>query len=135
MEIVLKNTAEERQKVVAALEQFRSENALPPKAIQAADLVLEEHLTNILNHGYADGFVHEIIVRLAADKQWLEIEIEDDGQPFDPTARPEVDLSVPLEQRPIGGLGVHLMRRFIDELEYRRIANKNVLRMRKRLVE
>jgi serine/threonine-protein kinase RsbW len=46
---------------------------------------------------------------------------------------PEVDTTVPLEQRPIGGLGIHLMRRFMDEIEYRSDGGKNVLRMRKRL--
>ena len=133
MEIILKNKAEERQKLLAALEQFALAHHLPPKALQAADLALEEHLTNVLNHAYSDRLAHEIIVRLSADEQWLQIEVEDDGQPFDPTARPEVDLSIPLEKRPIGGLGVHLMRRFMDELEYRRVADRNVLRMRKRL--
>jgi len=59
--------------------------------------------------------------------------VEDDGKPFDPTQAPVVDTSLPLEKKPIGGLGIHLIRRAMDEMSYRRQANRNVLRMVKRL--
>jgi hypothetical protein len=55
------------------------------------------------------------------------------GKPFNPLKNPEVNTAIPLEQRPVGGLGIHLMRRFMDELEYRRESGQNVLTMRKHL--
>jgi serine/threonine-protein kinase RsbW len=61
------------------------------------------------------------------------VSVEDEGKPFDPLSVPAVDTSIPLTKKPIGGLGIHLMRQFIDELSYARESGKNVLRMRKQL--
>ena len=58
-------------------------------------------------------------------------EIIDNGRAFDPTAAPAPDLSLPLEQRDPGGLGIHLMRRMIDRVEYRRAGGENRLRLEK----
>ncbi len=102
--------------------------------MQAADLALEEHLTNIINYGYTDTRPHRVSVRFALEEGFLVIEVEDNGKPFNPLDSPKVDTSLPLDQKPLGGLGVHLIRSVMDELQYRRDANKNVLRMRKRLV-
>ena len=133
LEIILKNQPGETQRLFPALEQFATEHALPAKAVQAADLALEEHVTNVLNHGYTDGAVHEISVRFSCIDRVFEIQVEDDGRPFNPLEQPEVDTSIPLEERPVGGLGVHLMRKFMDALEYQRVGERNVLRMTKRL--
>ena len=133
MEIILKNTPEERQRLVKALESFALEHHLPDKAVQAADLALEEHLTNVFTHGYEDETETQAIVRLTRQGEWLQIEVEDNGRAYNPLARPPVDTSLPLEQRPIGGLGIELIRRFMDELNYRRDKDRNILVMRKRL--
>lgn len=132
MQIVLKNQASERQKVARALEQFSYDHKLPADVVRAADLALEEHLTNLMNYGFPDNQEHTIEVRFTLSSDFI-IEVEDDGLPFNPLEMPEVDTTVPLEQRPVGGLGIHLMRRFMDDLEYHRKGGKNVLRMQKRL--
>lgn len=133
VEIVLKNRAEERPRLVEALGKFAQEHQLATTVVQASDLALEEHLTNILNYAYEDDCLHEIRVRLALDRDSLTIEVEDDGKPFNPLGRSDVDTTAPLEGRPIGGLGIHLIRKFMDDVQYRRQGEKNVLRMRKRL--
>lgn len=133
MEIVLKNQPVEKQRLLKALEAFAADHHLPDKAVQAADLALEEHLTNVLNYAYADTAIHEIRVRFTCDERWFQIEVEDDGRVFNPLDQPQVDTSVPLEQRPVGGLGIHLMRQFMDGLDYRRENGRNILRMTKRL--
>jgi anti-sigma regulatory factor (Ser/Thr protein kinase) len=133
LEIVLKNRPKEKPRLLRAFEAFAAEHRLPAKARQAADLALEEHVTNVLNYAYADSALHEIRVRLSCDEHVLHVEIEDDGQAFNPLAVPPVDTSIPLEQRPLGGLGIHLMRQFMDALEYRREGGRNILRMTKRL--
>ena len=133
MEIVLTNRPEEKPRLFRALEAFAAEHRLPAKVLQAADLVLEEHVTNVLQYAYADTALHEIRVRLSCDEGALHVEVEDDGRAFNPLEAPPVDTSIPLEERSIGGLGIHLMRRFMDTLDYRREGSRNILRMTKRL--
>lgn len=106
---------------------------MPTSAQQAADLALEEHLTNILSYGYESGSARQVVVRIETDAEWLRAEVEDDGRPHNPLAQPPVDTSVPLHEKPIGGLGIHLIRQAMDELSYSHEAGKNVLRMKKRL--
>jgi len=134
LELILQNRPEEKQRLLSALEEFARQHHLAPAVLRAADLALEEHLTNVLNYAYEDAAPHEIRIRLTLDNQRLQIEVEDDGRPYDPLSHPPVDTSVPLEQKPIGGLGIHLIRSVMDEVDYRREAGKNILRMRKRLV-
>lgn len=134
VEVLLTNKPGDRQRLVEQLQAFAREVQLPKAALQAADLALEEHLTNVINYGYEDNRTHEILVRLEIEAGALLVEVFDDGHPFNPLQRPEVDTTVPLDEKPIGGLGVHLMRRFMDELDYRREDGKNVFRMRKKLI-
>ena len=133
MDLVLKNTVEEKQRVLPVLEEFARKHQLPPKVLQAVDLALEEHLTNLLSYAYDDTAPHDIVVRLTIEDCWLQIEVEDDGRPFNPLSQPPVDTSVPLAEKPIGGLGIHLIRKLMDETDYRREASKNILRLRKQI--
>jgi anti-sigma regulatory factor (Ser/Thr protein kinase) len=96
-------------------------------------LAIEEHLTNILSYGYEPGATPHVVIRMETDAEWLRVQVEDNGKPYDPLATPPVDTSIPLEEKPIGGLGVHLMRQVMDELSFAREAGKNVIRMGKRL--
>jgi len=59
--------------------------------------------------------------------------VEDDARPFNPLERAPVDTTVPLDQKPLGGLGIHMIRHSMDELEYRRDGGRNILTMRKRI--
>lgn len=133
VEVVLTNQPGERQRLVALLEAFAREVQLPKPALQAADLALEEHLTNVISYGFPDTSSREILVRLEVQSGVLLVEVQDNGLPFNPLDRPEVDTTVPLDEKPIGGLGLHLIRHFMDELDYRREGGKNVFRMRKKL--
>jgi anti-sigma regulatory factor (Ser/Thr protein kinase) len=133
LQVVLKNQSGEKHKLLAALQAFARDNNLPAKVLQAADLALEELVTNVMEYAYDDARAHEILIRLDIDQGSLLIEVEDDGKPFNPLLNPEVDTSVPMDEKPIGGLGIHLIRRFMDEVNYRREAGKNILSMRKRL--
>ena len=133
MQIVLDGQPAERASVVRGLEEFCREHQIPKQVMNAADVALEEHLTNVLNYGYEAGAPHRVVVDLKSDNGCLCVAVEDDGKPYDPLARPPVDTSLPLAEKPIGGLGVHLMRQFMDELSYARETGKNVLRMRKRI--
>jgi anti-sigma regulatory factor (Ser/Thr protein kinase) len=133
LQVVLKNQSGEKHKLLAALQDFARANRLPATVLQAADLALEELVTNVMEYAYDDARTHEILIRLDIDQGSLLIEVEDDGKPFNPLLNPEIDTSIPLDEKPIGGLGIHLIRRFMDEVNYRREAGKNILSMRKRL--
>ena len=93
-------------------------------------ILLEELLTNLVKYGYPDRAEPgraEIV--LALDGSRLEIEFIDDGCAFDPLAGPLPNLDEPLEARPIGGLGLHLLRSLTDVVRYERRNNKNVIRL------
>jgi len=95
-------------------------------------LVLEEAVANVIQHGLCGSPPpHRITVRLDVDADSVAAEVTDNGSPFDPTSAPPPDLSLPLEQRPPGGLGIHLMREMMDGLDYRRSGDSNILRLRK----
>lgn len=95
-------------------------------------LALEEAVMNVITHAFEGlGSPHRIIVRLDITPAMLAAEVVDNGHPFDPTAAPDPDLSLPIEQRHPGGLGIHLMRGMMDRLEYRRSEGHNILRLEK----
>jgi len=134
MEIRAKNDLSEIERVSQFATEFGERVGLPERIIFAMNLALEEILVNIINYGYEDGGVHDIRVRLAIDGAGaLVIEVEDDARPFDPTSMPDVDLEQSLEDRNIGGLGIHLVRTLFDDFEYhRREPHGNLLVLKKR---
>jgi anti-sigma regulatory factor (Ser/Thr protein kinase) len=132
LEIILTGQPGERQRLVEAFEDFCRHNAIPDSTRQAVDVSLEEHLTNVFTHGYRSGAQALVKVRLEKNANALQVEVSDHAWAFDPLTVPPVDTSVPLEQKPIGGLGLHLIRLNMDELSYERCGEENVFRMVKR---
>lgn len=133
LELTLVNRAAEVSRVQDSLEKFARVHEIPDRKLHEVQLALEEHLTNITRYGHKDDSEHSIkvVIELAASE--LEIRVEDDGCPFNPLEQPTPDLSKPIEERPIGGMGIHMMRNSLDELKYRRVGGKNLLTMIKRL--
>ncbi len=130
--IVLKNDLSEIAKVHPALENFGQRCSLSPKTLFEINLILEEVLANIISYAYGDNQWHEIVVRADIGSDELVIEVEDDGRPFNPLQIPPPDLERPLEQRKVGGLGLHLVRELTSSIEYTRREDKNHLVMRKK---
>ena len=93
---------------------------MPDSARHAADLALEEHLTNVMNYGFCEGEERWISIKLGVNENALLARIADKGKAYNPLSRPPVDTSVSLEDKPIGGLGIHLMKQMMDELTYAR---------------
>ncbi len=93
-------------------------------------LALEELLSNVIRHGYDDPGAHEISVCLRVVDGSVELEIADDGKAFDPRSAPQVDVLTPLGDRPVGGLGLHLLRRMIGDIRYERDGGQNRVRLR-----
>lgn len=97
------------------------------------DLVLEELVLNIISYGFPDGRWGHIEVEIRQQGEALLISVEDDGIPFDPFAQAEPDLTRPLEERDIGGLGIHFARSLMDAHSYRWEAGRNCVELRKSL--
>jgi anti-sigma regulatory factor (Ser/Thr protein kinase) len=93
-------------------------------------LALEEAIANVINHGLpGSSQPHRLAVRLEIDSDTVTAQVIDNGPPFDPTRIPPPDLSLPLEERQPGGLGIHLMRELMDGFDYRRASDSNILRL------
>lgn len=110
----------------AAVEEFASANALPMKAAYALDLVLEEIVTNIVKYGDGGGST-TVDVRVSRDGDTLKGAVRDNAAPFDPLARGPVDVNREIDDREVGGLGIHLVKSMTDSLTYAFENGQNVL--------
>ncbi|MYE11019.1 MAG: ATP-binding protein [Gammaproteobacteria bacterium] len=118
------------------IEAFCNAQAWPADVVFQIGLVVEELGINVVNYAYEDGAEHEFSISVTSDDGSLTLEIVDGGQAFDPLEdAPEPDLDASLEDRPIGGLGVYLVRTIMDELSYRREDGHNRLTAIKRRPE
>ncbi|MDD5495772.1 MAG: SpoIIE family protein phosphatase [Candidatus Omnitrophica bacterium] len=128
--IVLKNSLSEIKKMATSIAEFGKEKNLPPDRINDATLVLEEAINNVVSYGYGDAKEHTIIIDVDLAGDGLSLRVQDDARPFNPLEVTPPDIHAPLESRRVGGLGIHLMRNFTDNLEYKREDGKNILTMR-----
>ena len=96
------------------------------------NLAIEEAVVNVMSYAFPDGVRSTILLEVVADDETITFELRDDGIPFDPTKVEEVDVTLPVEKRGIGGLGIHLIRHYMDSVSYERRDNQNVLTMKKK---
>jgi anti-sigma regulatory factor (Ser/Thr protein kinase) len=130
--VELKNNLTEIGRMSETIDEFCTSNKLPPDTGFALNLSLEEVLTNIIKYAYDDNDEHIIIVRLYINRGQVYIEVEDDGKPFNPLEVETPDIHKPIEERPIGGLGIHLVKNHMDFLDYKRNGDRNLLIMAKK---
>ena len=114
-----------------AASQWLADRKAPPPVHYLANLAIEELVTNCIKYGYEDAGDHIIEVKLQILGNELAITVTDDGRPFNPLELPAPDLNLPLQDRPIGGLGIHLLRRMSDHMDYIRVAGRNRVTLRK----
>ena len=107
---------------------------LDDSASMQMNLALEEAVANIINYAYPKGVEGNILIEAEANDVRLKFTITDHGRPFDPTAKEEADTTLTVEERPIGGLGIFLVRQLMDSINYERVDDKNVLTLRKKLL-
>ena len=124
---------EELDGLAASVENFAHEQEWPDELTFQVHLVLEELWLNVVNHGHLSAGYHAVDIELTSDAESLTIEMIDDGMPFNPLENaPVPDVNAALDDRSIGGLGVHLVRTMMDELRYSREEGKNHLILVKR---
>ena len=97
------------------------------------NLAIEEAVVNVMTYAYPAGVKGDVDIEAFADDKYLKIVIRDRGKAFDPTAQEEADTTLSAEERPIGGLGIHLVRQLMDTIDYRREDGLNVLTLCKKL--
>ncbi|MEO8602268.1 MAG: ATP-binding protein [bacterium] len=134
-EITLRTDLAELARLAAFVEQFADEAALAVAVAFQLNLVLDELVTNSIDYGHAEATRGSATIHLRLERvaDVVEVDLIDEGLAFDPRTLPEPNLDAPLAERPIGGLGIHLVRRYVDEFDYRREGGRNHIRLRKRL--
>ncbi|MHC5027422.1 MAG: ATP-binding SpoIIE family protein phosphatase [Planctomycetota bacterium] len=108
---------------------FADETGMPIEIRRHINMVFDELLNNIVSYGFEDERDHAIEVRVSLERQRLVIEILDDGQPFNPFSQESPDTTLPLEERQIGGLGIHLVQKVMDQVSYERRIDKNLVKL------
>ncbi len=113
-----------------SLAAYLDEQGVDPEMRSTAELALEEVVTNVIKYAYDNEDLHEISLTAHRGPAGLVLRVEDDGRAFNPLDVPPPDPEKPFEDREEGGLGIHLLRRFAEKLEYQRFDGRNILTVR-----
>jgi serine/threonine-protein kinase RsbW len=120
--------------VNAAFAGFATAHALPAEVQRSVSVALDELIANALSHGRTGRDPCSVTVEMELDHERLTVIVTDDGTPFDPFGRDAPDTTLSVEERPIGGLGIHLVGQLMDEVSYQRRDGHNVVVLVKELV-
>lgn len=126
-QIVIENDLTEIATVTGAFESFAASCGLPPNVVNRFSLIFDEMLSNIIFYGFPDRGRHEITIAMRRHGAKLCVTITDDGIPFDPLSAAMPNMELPLEEREIAGLGIHLVRNLVHSAQYRRQDGRNIV--------
>ncbi len=115
------------------MERVATAAGLDPAMTMSLNLALEEAVTNVIMYAYPKGTEGPVDIDATLDGGELCFVLSDSGTPFDPTAAPEADISLGVEERPIGGLGIFLVRKIMDQVTYQYTGGRNTLKMLKKI--
>jgi serine/threonine-protein kinase RsbW len=133
LELRIANRLEEIARVHRAVDSLAERLGLDPGTRRQLNVIFDELLNNTISYGYDDDREHEIAITITVSGGRLRAAISDDGRPFNPLERASPDTSLPADARPIGGLGVHLVRHLVDHVSYERRGATNVVLLEKQL--
>ena len=128
---VLENRMAEIERLHRAFGEFATRHSIATKVVREVNLACDELLNNVISYAYRDDHEHKISVRAVLLTDRLVLTFEDDGIPFNPFTAKTPDTGLSLEEREIGGLGIHLTRSLMDKVSYRRRTNTNVVTVTK----
>ena len=131
--LILHNDIQQIPQLAHFVEAIAEEKHLDQPLAMGINLALEEAVTNVIMYAYPEGADGLVDIEAILRKESLDFIITDSGQPFDPTAAPVADITLGVEDRPIGGLGIYLVRNIMDTVRYERTDGKNVLSMTKKI--
>ncbi len=127
--VKIPNKISQMPKVIEHFEAFAAGNDISLAVIQKFNIVLDELLNNIISYAFTDGGEHNILVNFQLKYLRLIITIEDDGAPFNPFRNESPDTELPIAERNLGGLGVHIVKNLVDEYHYIRQSNRNIINL------
>jgi anti-sigma regulatory factor (Ser/Thr protein kinase) len=129
MDFEIKNDLAEIESLTEAIASYYRDHGIAETVCYDVRLAIEEAVSNTIKYGYQDHQAHIIHVHARLEETTLVLEIEDDGAPFNPLEAPAPDLTLSVEEKPIGHLGIYLLRSVMDQVDYKRTGSKNILRM------
>ena len=129
----LHNDLSELDTLEEKLDEFCQKLGVTTKCFCEINLALEELFTNIISYGFSDNSEHQIKFTISHDDKTVTMRIEDDGEPFNPVEEEAPDIQCPIEDRKIGGLGIHLIKNVMDDVKYKRQNGKNLLILKKKI--
>ncbi len=126
-QMILPGVVESLEELCDFLDRIAEKAGLDAKTLGKLHLAVDEMATNVVTHGYEEqGLTGDLIVSAEITPEALTVTLEDTSLPFDPRAlEPPASLDQPLEERPIGGLGIYLMRKSVDRYDYAYVDGKN----------
>lgn len=133
LELEISSELDAIDEVNARFNAFAGVHLVPAGARRTFNIAFDDLLNNIITYAYGGASDRSIDVRVEITRAHLEAALSDDGPSFDPFARPAPDVDLDLDERELGGLGIHLVRSLMDEVSYRRESDKNVVVLRKYL--
>ncbi|WP_374332020.1 ATP-binding protein [Aestuariivirga sp.] len=133
LDMALVNDVQEVARVIDRLEEFGAANGIPTEQSLRFGMALDELITNIVSYGLKDRRDGTITLAIEHRDGVLHAELADDGPPFDPLATNTVPPQGDIETREVGGLGLTLVKSFMDRLDYRRVDGFNRLTMEMKL--
>ena len=98
-------------------------------------LAVEEAVVNVISYAYPTGVEGTVEIQMMTDGQCLKVIITDSGIPFDPTLKEDIDITLSVEERQIGGVGIHLLREIMDSVNYEHLNGRNTLTLKKLINE
>jgi anti-sigma regulatory factor (Ser/Thr protein kinase) len=129
----LKNDLSELEQLCQTCEEIGRDINISDKTIFEMNLALDELFTNIISYGFSDQQDHTIKINITIEGDQLQMRIEDDGVPFNPLESKTPDFQCGIEKCKIGGLGIHLIRKMMDDVQYKRVSDKNILLLRRKI--
>lgn len=129
--LTLKNDISELNNLREFSEVFGQENNISNDIINKFQLAFEELISNIIFYGYDDELPHEISVVFTLDGKSMAVLIVDDAKEFNPLEKEDPDISLSIDERKIGGLGIYLVKSLMDEVNYKRESGKNYFYIKK----
>ena len=115
------------------IESFCDEAGIGMETTMSLNLALEEAVVNVMDYAYPKDTAGHVNIDVRTDADCVVFVITDNGIPFDPTAMKDVDTTLPLEERSIGGLGIFLTRQIMDDISYERSNGRNILTLKKNI--
>ncbi len=129
------NDLAEIERLQSEISTIADQLCIPDKIAFQINLSLDEIITNIIHYAYVGTDNPPISIDMTVSDNAVRIEIIDSGKPFDPTDVAPPDIDCPIEERPVGGLGIHLAKSMMDAIEYQRLNNENHLILQKYIPE